>query len=224
MTATLAELVARARTFTRDTSGAFIEDDDLVVWINEAYKDLASRLQVVQREEAWHITGATPADRQGLPLPTSSGNATYEVLSLRLGTVDVQFVNSELFNDWQDAGDVPPVTLGRIFNGQIELYPIPDELTEYTLRYAFVPADLVDAADEHMLPTQMERKLVEYAVASAKLKDGDDATSDRFFARYEQGLPQLATGRETLQPGPMSFQPAQSWFEEDARAHGSGRA
>ncbi len=224
MTATFGDLVERARSFTRDTSGAFIEDEDLAVWINEAYKDIASRLQIAQREEAWHIGGATPAERQTLPLPTSSGRSTYEVLSLRLGTVDVQFVNDDLFNDWQDGHDVPPVTIARIFDGQIELYPIPAENTEYTLRYAFVPADLVQASDQHMLPTHLERKLVEYAVASAKLKDGDDATSDRFFARYEQGLPQLSTGRETLQPGPMSFQPAQSWFEQDARAHGSGRA
>ncbi len=223
MTATFGELIERARSFTRDTAGTFIEDEDLAVWINEAYKDVASRLQIVQREEAWHITGTTLAERQGLPLPTSSGNATYEVLSLRLGTVDVQFVASDLFNDWQDAGDTPPVTIARVFDGQIELYPIPDELTPYTLRYAYVPADLVDPSDEHMLPTHLERKLVEYAVAQAKYKDDDPANGDRWFSRFEQGLPQLSTGRETLQPGPMSFQPAQSWFEADARAQGSER-
>ncbi len=221
MPATFEALIGRARSFVRDATGSFIDDDDLGNWINEAYRDLAARLSILQRQEESNITGLTPADRQTLALPVSSGNATYEILSLRLGDVDVQFVADEVFNSWQDSAGTPPVTIARVFDGQIELYPIPEEGTEYTLRYAFVPAELVQQNDIHILPVQLERKLVEYAVAQAKYKDGDDPAGDRWFMRYEQDLPQVSRGRETLQPGPMSFTPAATYFELDAASHRS---
>jgi hypothetical protein len=221
VTAPFGTLIARARSFVRDEGASFIDDDDLGNWINEAYKDIASRLEILQREEAWHISGATPADRQNLPMPTAAGVGTYAITSLRLGLVDVQFVSDDVFNDWQDATSSPPTTIARVFNGQIELYPIPDDAQEYVLRFVYVPADLVQPNDLHVLPVQLERKLVEYAVSQANMKDGDYASADRWFLKYEQGLPQVTRGRETQMPGTMSFQPAPTYFEEDARSHRS---
>jgi hypothetical protein len=214
VTAPFGTLIARARSFVRDEGASFIDDDDLGNWINEAHKDIAARLEVMQRTETGTTTGT-------ITLPLTAGTFTVAVLSLRLGTTDVQFVNDAVFNSWADATSTPPTTLGKVFNGEIVLYPA--DTVDYELKVAFIPADLVQPNDLHTLPQQLERKLIEYAVAQANLKDGDYAASDRWFLKYEQGLPQVSLGKSLESPAVMSFQPEPDYFTLDALQHRSSR-
>jgi hypothetical protein len=213
MTAQLLTLIERVRSFCRDSAGGFIDDDDVVAWINEAYADIASRLSVMQRTDNGTTSGS-------ITLPTTDGSFTVEVLSLRFGVTDVQFVSDSVFNSWADSTSTPPTTLARVWEGRIDLYPVPNA-QDYEIRVAFIPSPLRQSSDKHVLPLQLERKLIEYAVSQAKLKDEDYAGSDRWFLKYEQGLPQVSTARTVQMPGPMSFQPEPTYFEDDARSHRS---
>jgi hypothetical protein len=214
VTAPFGTLIARARSFVRDEGGSFIDDDDLGNWINEAYRDIAARLEVMQHEVEGDIWSTF--DHLDLPPDAVLNPDVVVILSLRFETTDVQFVADQTFNQWRDDTASPPTTLGRVFDGKIEVYPLPAEGVHYVLRYAYIPDELVQPNDLHVLPVQLERKLIEYAVAQAKLKDEDHAASDRWFLKYEQGLPQVSTGRTVQMPGTMSFQPAPTYFELDA--------
>jgi hypothetical protein len=214
---TFGNLIERARSFLRDSGGTYIDDDDIGTWINEAHKDIAARLEVMQRTEEGTTTGT-------IPMPTTDGTFTVVILSLRIGITDIQFVSDAVFNSWADATSSPPTTLGRVWEDQIELYPTTTDAADYVLKVAFIPADLVNSEDVHVLPVQLERKLVEYAVAQANMKDSDYAASDRWFLKYEQGLPQISLGKTAQTPGTMSFQPAPTYWELDALQHRSSRA
>lgn len=210
MTAPFGELITRARTFVRDEGASFIDDDDLGNWINEAQTDLAARTEVLDHE----VTGTT-SDNIAFPTPDM---VTFR--SLRLGTDDVEFVSDDDFNIIKDLGVTSPNTIARVFDDVIELYPTPEADTEYTLRYSQIPYGLVQPNDLHSLPLQMERKLIEYAVAQAKYKDGDPGDGDRWLARYEQGLPPVSTGRERQQTGPLSFaRRPNAWDMQPDRKH-----
>jgi hypothetical protein len=211
MTATFVQLITRARSFVRDEGASFIDDDDLGNWINEAYRDIAARLPVMQRTDTGTATGL-------INLPTTNGTFTVEILGLRFGSSEVEFVNDAVFDSW--AGAAPPTMIARVWQNQIEVSPTPD-LDDYELKIAFIPAELVQPGDVHVLPIQLERKLVEYAVSQAKLKDEDFASSDRWFIKYEQGLPQVSTSRSVQQPGPLSLGLEPSYFDLDALRHRS---
>ncbi len=209
----LTELVERARSQVRDPGGSFILDEDLVIWANEAQTDIAARTEVLQKT----VSGQTWAGMGGLSMPPQANvnPEMVEILSLRLGEDDVTFVSDRTFNDYKDEGAIPATTIGRVFEGTIELYPTPAANITFVLRYSFIPAPLIGSDDVLSLPSQMDRKVVEYMVAQAKYKDGDPAEGDRWLARYEQGLPPLNTGRRLLDPGPMDLHFEPNSFELD---------
>lgn len=186
-------LMERQRTFLRDSGGGFISDDDLVAWTNEAQTDIAARTQVLHDS----VTGTTSGT---IPLPTDP--ALIEIIELLLGTDRVAFVDSVTFNSFTDQGIAPGTTIARVFETDIELYPTPSA-SVYVLRFSKIPNPLVNGSDEHELPPQFERKLIEYPVAQGKYKDGATDEGDRWLARYEQGLPGVSIGREKYFTGPL---------------------
>jgi hypothetical protein len=196
MAATAAELMGRARSFLRDSGGGFIEDTDLLAWINEAITDIAARTQVLHNQVSGTTTGT-------IPLPAGVNPDLVEIISLRLGQDDVEFIDDLAFNATSDAARTTLHSLARVFKNVIELYPTPVVAKAYTLRYAKIPDALVNGSDIHGLPLQMERKLVEYPVAQGKYKDGLTDEADRWLARYEQGLPRVSNGRERFLTGPL---------------------
>lgn len=208
MVADLNTLVERVRSHSRDDGGSFITDGDIVTWLNEAQTDISARTEVLQHETSGTTSGT-------IPMPPGTSPEMVEILSLRLGTDDVEFVSDATWNSWKDLKDNPTNTLGRVFDKVIELYPTPTANTAYVLRYSKIPFELTQSSDEHELPLQFERKLVEFAVAQAKLKDSDPYEASLWLSRYEQGLPQVNTGSRLNFPGPMAFVPDPGPFELD---------
>lgn len=212
--ATLSQLQARVTTNLRDSVNAYIDLTDINAWLNEAYYDLAARFELLERE-----TAATTAAGFTIALPTTSNTETLEILSLRLGSADdVLFVDSQLWNDMKDKGLSPSATIGRVFGANIELYPTPTTGTAYVLRCNYIPAPLASGADVHVLPLQVERKLVEYATAKSKYKDGQLDEGDRLMMLYEQGLPKFNASQTRHHPGPWTLLPEPGPFDLDPDA------
>ncbi len=210
MVATLGELTARGRSFVRD-KGGFITDNDWRDWFNEAYFDIASRTELFDQE----ATGVTLAGFT-LPLPTSP--ELLEIRSLELGASDdVEFVAAEVWDSWKESGATLGHSLGRIFNELIELYPTPVTGTAYVLRYKKLPPRLVTSDDLHLLPTALERKLLEYAKGQAKMKQGELDAAANWIALYETCLPPADNGRSRARPGPLTVTRELNVFDRDIR-------
>jgi len=192
---TLSDVIARARSFGRDSGGGFLQDEDYAAWCNEAQADIAARLKLFEEELT---TTVTSGNTLGFP----SDPELIEIQDLLLGTEDrVQFVDSVTWDSFSDSGSSPSVTIARVFEGQIELYPTPAIGEAVTLRYKHVPEVVENGSDALSVPTYLERKVVAYMVAMSQLKDGADPSP--WLDIYEQGLPPVNRGRDQFFTGPL---------------------
>lgn len=180
------------RALLEDSSGTYIADGELEDWINEAYLDIAARERLLTAE----TSGTTSGNSIALP------DTFVSVITLRLGTTDVQFVDDDTWWAYSDQASSPDTTLGRVFNETIELYPTPSTGTAYKIRYVKKPTALSAGADVPAIPEELHKKLVFYAVSRGKLKEGQEGMSDRYMAMYEEGLASL-NSRSRVVPGPL---------------------
>lgn len=190
----LRELRDRVFTMLRDTSRAYVTNDDVDDWLNEGYFDLNARLQYLRAEDTGTVSG-------DLTLPLTPRVLT--VLSLRLGIDDVEFVDDDVFWSWSDDAGTPKTTLGRVFEGVIELYPAP-AAASYALRYIREPTLLDSDDDEPELPQHLQVKLIRYAQAQAFLKMDQANEFTAYLALYEEGLPGPPGIIKPINPGPLT--------------------
>lgn len=209
----LADLKRRVYSQLRDSNKAFAQDQEVEDWLNDGYVDMCARLQVLQFESS----DVTTSDSIALP-PGANDPEPVQVLSLRFGDDDVEWVDDVTFNSWYDSDATPPHTLGKVWNTGIELYPAPALGTAYTLRYSYLPTVLDTVEDEPLLPTHLHVKLVYYAAAQAKLKYGELDEADRFLVMYEQNLPPPIRGLVLMRPAPLSLVPEGGPFDLDPEA------
>jgi hypothetical protein len=207
------------RSVIRDASSEFVTSADVDRWVNTAYRDLAARLKI--NRQTTDGTGTVGADGDVDP-PSDF----IEVIWLRLedddgdNTVDVEFVDDDVFHSHKDAETTPANTLGRVAITStgaplIELYPAPDTADTYQLRYVSDVTDLSGASDEPVIPKHLHRKLVHYGRAEAYYKIGEAEKGDREMVRFEDGLPSVNSGRPRFNPGPASLTLAPGPFDED---------
>lgn len=207
------EMQDRVRSVVRDTQGAFITDDDIEDWLNEAQSELAQRLGIVQRQITNLTTGAAQITNGSLALPSD----LIDVISLSLSSADggeIAIVDEGTFSSYVNAGATAPATLGRIFEGAIQIYPAPADNATYTLRYVRDLPNLTTSTEEAegALPAELHGRMVHYARAQAMLKVKE---MDRFRVYYElfaEGLPPHPLGRSRNTPT-LDVSPEPNYFE-----------
>lgn len=200
----LTELKSRVYSQLRDHDKAFIVDDDVTDWLNEAYSDLAARLDTVEFETTGTTSGAST-----LAFPTDPSPEVLRPILLRLDTEDVEFVDSDTFYAWADTGATPAHTIAYVFNSVILIHPTPASGITYIFRYTSIPAALSAGTDIPAMPTHMQTKMVRYAQAQAWYKSDEISRGDRAMSEYVQGLPPLPGGMDKILPGPftLTFEP-----------------
>lgn len=178
---TFLEMQTSVYAVLRDSEQAFITLAEVKGFLNEGLLDLNARLRLKQTA----ATGTT----------SSTGTITlpddfYESISLWIGSTPVQFVTDGVFESYSMPASVTPAAqLGRIFDNAVETYPVQAS-EDYTWRYVERPTELSDDSD---LPTDLTpelcRRVVDYARAEAKLKEGELNEYQIYRSRYEDGLP-----------------------------------
>lgn len=205
----LTEIRSRIRAVARDSSNTFHTDPIIDDLVNEAYLDLVARLGLIHSEQSKNMGDSGTSVANGtIDLPTDY----IRVLTLRLGDDDVQFVDDEVFWSHYDVGSSPSNTLGRVFNDKIEMYPLPASGQATKLRYIKKPTALSAGADSPSIPEELQSKIVDYARAHVKYKEGEFGAGDRYLAMYEDNLPPLPHLQRRL-PGPIVLSPSGSYFE-----------
>lgn len=93
--------------------------------------------------------------------------------------------------EWQTAQGTPKTYF--VDGNDLRLYPIPDEPTTVSVRYAYMPEQLVEDTDESVLPNWMDEGVLLYALTLARDADQDPrAPAD--YQKWQQWL-QLALVR-----------------------------
>lgn len=210
----LEQMTRQVYSVVRDAERRYVTTDDVSDWLNEAQLDLARRTELLQHTKTGTLSTAT------LPLPPTpaSDPAVLKVVLLRLGADDdVAFTDYDTLNAWKDEGTTPPRTLGFVWDGAVEFYPVPVSGTAYELRYLKAPTELAGPEDVPELPVELHFKLVAYARWQALLKMGDDRAG-QYLGLYETGLVRRTMGRDAKWPGPLQLIAEPGPFDTDPEA------
>lgn len=206
------EMQERVRSVVRDTQGAFITDDDVEDWLNEGQQELAHRLGILQKEVTNLTAGAAQITGGSLALPSD----LVDVISLALdaATGEVAITDEGTFSSYVNAGATAPVTLGRIFNRAIELYPAPSDGATYTFRYVRDLPNVSTATEETEggLPSELHGRMVHYARAQAMWKLKEMSRGRVYWELYAEGLPPHPLGRSRNTPT-LDVSPDPNYFE-----------
>jgi hypothetical protein len=211
---TVAVLLQQVRIFSRDPDGTFIEDPFILAWMNEAQRDLAARLKLLDAT----VTGTVSAGV--ITLPWATDPQYLEMITLEIAGSKVMFVDTDMFDGYADSATTvgDDTIIARVFNNTVELYPAPANGTAYTLVEKRLPAELTSGDDVVVLPMQLERKIVEYCKFQAMMMLGRTDEASAWLNMYENQLPPPSTGRIGQNPVFLSTQPEATVFDEDARS------
>lgn len=194
----LAELKRKTYAVLRDSEKAFIEDQTVEDWINEAYLDLCARLRLPEV-----TTSGTTSGTGTIALPAG----LVEIKRLWIDGGSMTWVDSEVFTSYSVPGDLPPRSIYRIWDNTIETYPA--EVSEdYQLEYIGKPTLMDSVADEPVeLPEELHLRLAFYAQGQAKMVEGELDEAAYYIGQYERGLPDLPRAAWRGVPGPLSLMP-----------------
>ena len=202
------EMRERVYTVVRDNQNReFVTPDQVDIWMREGMTELTSRLQLTQAETTGVTSGAT------LALPTAYVDMVWlKVVDSGDSDDYVQWVDEDVWNSWDEGSWDPGMTLGRVFNGNVELYPTPTTGTAYTMRY-WTTSD----ASLTGLTGSLKTRIVHYARAHALWKWGESSLGDKYFSLFEQHLPNPDLQSKNRAPGPISLYPRfDGWFDSAA--------
>lgn len=176
------------------------------IWINERYKRLAIRSDWTRQ---FLPLGATVANQSAYTLPS----AVAEIHELKVGTTPYTRMGVQSLWDLQGSitsiegtgGVYAPSYTATGIEG-IEIYPTPAEVATITADVTAVPADLGGPRDCPIVPPDFHQSICEGAMADAfAYIDENIATADRYEARYETAIQDLAKRRNRKVGGGPSF-------------------
>lgn len=212
--ATFTTLEASVFAVLRDSEKAFVTSAEVKEWLNEGYLDLVARTGILKKS-----TSSTTSSTGTVALPADFVRvASKDGFYVATGTSTVEsplFTRSDIYLGWKNSTSTPHRTLYRIFGANIETYPIVASKA-YTLEYVYKPTALSAGGDIPAIPEELHVKLVHYARAHAKYKEGELQEGDRYFGMYEMGLPPTIPDTERDFPGPIDFVPVPSYWDDRA--------
>lgn len=198
----------RVYDFLRDSNHQLVPEESVQAWINFAQRDIAWRQRISHETETGVTSGST------IDLPGDFVELDYlQVASSGIDDDTVIIVDDTEWNTYSEAGGWPDGTLGRIFEGVIELYPSPSTGTAYTLRYVKEPADLTADSQTSTLPKPHIWKMIHYATAQGFYALGQDSDGDRYYTMYESGMGPMNYVGPNGQAGPIRLRPRPNYFE-----------
>jgi hypothetical protein len=194
-----------------------VEDNEILDWLNEGITEVSWRTKSVRLE----ATGTTTNGE--VPLPDRFLQNVYLKLSVALadGSYEVEFVENSKFQQFLDAASSLPHTIGRLYGGQVELYPHPADGTAWTWRYIAYGSQLVEGTDKTDIPFALQVRVVQFARAQALLAQGlpqDVQRAQQYIAQFAGGIPEAGAVFPMIEPANFDLVPmAGPWDTADAR-------
>ena len=209
---TFTELEADVYSVLRDTTKTFVLSTEVKKWLNDGNLDLVARTGRLRKA----VTGTT----------SSTGTIDLPDDFIRLTSLYVYddavglsqpptHAEDGQFLWYQNSEQLPATIIYRIFNGTIETYPAAISAA-YSLEYVYAPAVMSTGSDVPELPFEMHVKIVYYARAQAKWKEGEETEGDRYWALYLDGIPSRGPDAGLREnPGPATFLPVMTYWDNE---------
>jgi hypothetical protein len=176
------------------------------IWVNERYKRLAIRSGWTRRVTS---LGNTVANQSAYDLP---GNVA-EIHELKVGSIPYARMGTQTLWDLQGSingldgtGGIYTPTYSSVGIDGIEFFPTPSEVAAITALISSIPDDLGGPRDVPQLPIDFHPAIAEGAMADAfAYIDENIPTADRYEARFEQAIQDLAKRRNKKVGGGPSY-------------------
>ena len=186
-----------AATRFRDTGNVVVLDTDWKNYINDVYGDVLSRCTYFPWNEGTVTLTFAPSTRaQPLPLDVWQVTAVWDQTN-QFPLVPLEGRN-QVYQEYPQQTEVGIAQHYRIFNKNLQIYPLPAAQTLYTVEHTVRPTDLVADADLPVFPAPYHEMLVDGAVALAYRDDGNLQMSAAYQSDYEEQVKRLLV--DLMQP------------------------
>lgn len=181
----LLQLKRRVRNIVGDEAGVFIEDEELLDYLNDGYYDMARRTKLLRDVSAINTVAGTAE----YPLPAGfilEKRVTFN--STRIKKTTVEMID-QIDREKDLASNTGTPFNYYIWGLKLGLYPTPDqtEVGKLKLYYTRLPLVVLAVdADIPELPTDMHEDIVRYAVARCREQAEDYEVATSTMGEYTQ--------------------------------------
>lgn len=175
-----------------------VDRANIKTWLNEAYENLVHQYRWPFLQATASIV--TVAGTQTVALPTSPPVLFFGRLKPGASTTtteprylsEMDFREYMPHREYTDTGDVGEPEHYSIFAGNINFYPVPDQVYTYSLRYWKGITTLPTAdGDTYLIPDQYLDNLVVYALSRAAMRENDYGKYQVLMAQYTSNVGQM---------------------------------
>lgn len=183
------DIVRRVREAVGDTAVLQFSNATLTDWINDAQRRCVEENSLLQAK----ATATLTVDQTTYTLPDD----IFKVHSILVDTTYIELLSLNEFEARNyDLTLKGPPTVGCIYAGKLDLYPIPDKTGKMAVNYTKNPKDIRyinDGTNEGYSPNTLEipssfhSRVVTYCMAQVALQDDD-------YAKYQAMMQEFITG------------------------------
>lgn len=203
----VSEILRRVKRQFGDEAGLQISDADIIDWINDAQRDLATSNDLLQ------TTATTPIikgqDQYHLP-PDILMLRSVRVAGHRLEPIDIEQAASLIPNVGNGATGVP--THFTVFASKLDLHPTPNfaDPNDLQLYYTRAPIPVAKPEDVPEVPLQYHNRIVEYCLGKAYELDENWPAAQIKSQQFAEGALELR-GRDGIQDFYPSITSVDGW-------------
>ena len=182
------DIIRRVRTIAGDIEVLQFTDENIIQWINDAMREIASDNQLLQKS----ATSSTVTDQAEYDIPTD----ILKFHSVQVDGNDVNFINLEeaKIRGYLNSDTGTPVACW-VWAGKLTLYPAPSSSMPLKLIYTRQPTEVQGPPETPEVPASYHMRLVDYCLAQVAQQDDD-------INRYQMKMDEFRTGVVNLKDQP----------------------
>ena len=182
------DIIRRVRTVAGDIEVLQFTDENIIQWINDAMREIASDNQLLQKA----ATSNTVADQAEYDIPAD----ILKFHSVMYDGSDLNFINFEeaKIRGYLNSDTGTPAACW-VWAGKLTLYPTPSEAKPLKLIYTRNPTEVAGDQETPEIPQSYHMRLVDYCLAQVAQQDDD-------INRYQLKMEEFRTGVYNLKDQP----------------------
>ena len=163
----VSQIIGAVRTIISDKDSLQVSDAEMIVWINQAMREIAVDNDLLQKS----ATSATVVGTSNYALPAD----ILRLHSIKYDNDKLAILSrkeAEETLDFNNTGNGTP-SISYVWAGSLYLFPAPNAVKNLLVDYIRTPVEVAVVGDTPELPPHYHNRLIDYCLSQAYLQDGD---------------------------------------------------
>ena len=178
-------IISTVRTIISDKDSLQVTDAEMMVWINQAMREVAVDNELLQMS----ATSNTVVGTANYVLPA-------DILKLHSVKYDNEKLPVYSRKDAEEHANLTSTTNGTpgfcyVWAGSLYLVPPPSAIKALIIDYIRQPTDVTAVGNTPELPLQYHNRLIDFCLAQAYLQDGDQQMYAMKIQEFQSGVRQV---------------------------------